>query len=489
MTFSHHERTEKMKRRFLSIICLLLALCLLVSCGKKAETVEPAPEPENTVTTTATADVMPATPSASVSSGATPSASASSSAVPSAVASYEDIAVGAAAEAPMGVYSKAESAVDGYMPEPGVTAITDGDIIISDPIVIDPVSPPNIQSGILTSGEWKDLDHLDFWAGLLENQDWDAFEASRGIYTEDYYTVKVVSDGMPVANASVSLIGGGETIAQGVTDIAGKVVLFHGIKGYESGPNGKSAVRPDSVVVGGTSYALTDFENNEITVDADLDPASDVCLDLCFLIDTTGSMGDEMEYIKKELESIVKAVAGKDIYVRTSVNFYKDTGDEYVVRNNEFKDDAAECVELIAAERADGGGDFPEAVHTALRSVLDLDWSAESVKLCFLVLDAPPHSEYEIQGINAHLRETLSSMSAEGIRVIPVAASGIDKESEFTFRSFAMITGGTYIFLTDDSGVGGSHLEPTIGDYEVELLKNCIIRVISEYCGIDSYVQ
>jgi hypothetical protein len=68
-----------------------------------------------------------------------------------------------------------------------------------------------------------------------------------------------------------------------------------------------------------------------------------------------------------------------------------------------------------------------------------------------------------------------------GVRIIPIASSGIDKVTEFLLRSLSMATGGTYVFLTDHSGVGDAHIEPTIGPYEVELLNELIIRVINEY--------
>ena len=48
-------------------------------------------------------------------------------------------------------------------------------------------------------------------------------------------------------------------------------------------------------------------------------------------------------------------------------------------------------------------------------------------------------------------------------------------------RFFAVATGGTYVFLTDDSGVGLPHLEPIIGDYDVELLHDIIVRIIKSY--------
>jgi len=68
-----------------------------------------------------------------------------------------------------------------------------------------------------------------------------------------------------------------------------------------------------------------------------------------------------------------------------------------------------------------------------------------------------------------------------GVRIIPIASTGIDKVTEFLLRSLAMSTGGTYVFLTDHSGIGDPHLVPTIGDYEVELLNELLVRVIDEY--------
>ena len=48
-------------------------------------------------------------------------------------------------------------------------------------------------------------------------------------------------------------------------------------------------------------------------------------------------------------------------------------------------------------------------------------------------------------------------------------------------RFFANATGGTYVFLTDDSGVGYSHLKASVGDYKVEQLNQLLIRLIEYY--------
>ena len=45
-------------------------------------------------------------------------------------------------------------------------------------------------------------------------------------------------------------------------------------------------------------------------------------------------------------------------------------------------------------------------------------------------------------------------------------------------RASAQLTGGRYLFLTDDSGVGGSHLEPTLPCFFVTRLNHAIARMI-----------
>lgn len=68
----------------------------------------------------------------------------------------------------------------------------------------------------------------------------------------------------------------------------------------------------------------------------------------------------------------------------------------------------------------------------------------------------------------------------KGIKIIPITASGIDKETEFLMRFFAISTNGTYVFITNHSGIGNEHLEPTVGDYEVEFLNDLMVRLINE---------
>ena len=165
---------------------------------------------------------------------------------------------------------------------------------------------------------------------------------------------------------------------------------------------------------------------------------------------------------------------------RISLVFYRDKGDDYNVIGFDFETDINKIVKNLSAQSADGGGDFPEAVDDALENgIYQQNWNANSkTKLLFLILDAPPHQE---QGNINKMQLSAKKASEKGIKIIPVVASGIDKETEFLMRFIACATNGTYVFLTDDSGVGNSHLEPTVGDYEVEKLNALIIRLILKY--------
>ena len=338
---------------------------------------------------------------------------------------------------------------------------------------------PAISAGMLTAGEWKDAENLEFWTRLLNRNDWYALMQRRDLFTNRVVTTVVRDEngngcfGIPVLLCDES----GQVLYEAVTDVTGRAYLLYGLSGQDE--------TPTSICVGAQNYPISD-EIVEIT--AESAGLAVTKLDLMLMIDTTGSMSDELRYLQKELEDVLHRIgqAGEGVSIHMSVNFYRDEGDDYIVRDFEFTGDHASALQQLLRQEADGGGDYPEAVHQALDSIVyGHQWRNDAVKLCFFVLDAPPHSEGEIKGINAKMRDTVKAAARKGIRLIPVASSGVDTETEFLLRSWALMTGGTYTFLTDHSGIGNDHLEPTIGQYEVEALNECLIRIISEYCALE----
>ena len=343
---------------------------------------------------------------------------------------------------------------------------------------VEPEIPP--EAGLLTGGEWKDNDHWDFWEGLYSSNnygvDWSGYreEWRTGLDNRIVVTVRD-SSGAPVYGAKVQGIG-----YSAVTDSEGRAYLFCKDSQLVKGKSEFTVTYND----GSQTFSETVSGDSEFTftLDGEAKPAAKT-LDLMIMCDTTGSMGDELEYLKAELEDVVTRIKQENanIPVRISVNFYRDEGDEYVVREFPFTTDLDAAVRAISEQGAEGGGDTPEAVHTALNSAVNShDWDEDSIKVMFLVLDAPPHDD--VQVIDEVVKHTRTA-AEKGIRIVPVAASGVDKSCEYLLRSMAIMTGGTYTFLTDDSGIGFSHTEPTIGAYDVEKLNDMMVRIAGEYIG------
>lgn len=348
----------------------------------------------------------------------------------------------------------------------------------------DPIA--DIQAGQLTAGEWRDLDNWSFWLDLLENEeDWTAYESRWSAYTRDRFPIVVSIADDPVIDAEVFLLdASGEPVWKTRTDNRGRAELFNGFfGGSQSGPFTVVAVSGDYEVTIDGITGPPGAEEDPIAVEMTTAEVPPHAVDLMFMIDTTGSMGDELSYIQAELRDVITRVqeqVGTSMDLRLSVNFYRDHGDEYVVRSFPFTSDYAQAISDLQAQSANGGGDYPEAVDMAMENaIFEHDWSEEATaRLLFLVLDAPPHNNQESIG---RLHQSLRATAEQGVRMIPLMGSGYDRETEYLMRSFAIATGGTFTFLTDHSGIGDSHMEPTVGQYKVELLNDLMVRLIETY--------
>ena len=204
-------------------------------------------------------------------------------------------------------------------------------------------------------------------------------------------------------------------------------------------------------------------------------------LDLGFLVDATGSMGDEMTYLQSELKDIVGRVRAvePDLDIRLSVVFYRDRGDSFVTLSLPFTRSVDDVVSFMSNTTAEGGGDFPEDMNAGLEAMMRQRWSRDAVpQMLFLLADAPPQ---RYAGADYTYHDAIREAARKGLAIYPVGASGVDKPTEFLFRAMAVMTGGKYVFLTDDSGVGESHEEPDIVGYKVEKLNDLMVREIRSY--------
>ncbi|MBO4538897.1 MAG: hypothetical protein J5781_01360, partial [Clostridia bacterium] len=164
--------------------------------------------------------------------------------------------------------------------------------------------------------------------------------------------------------------------------------------------------------------------------------------------------------------------------------FYRDNGDTEKFNYAAFKNVTdptllAEQKQALAAQSATGGGDYPEALDEALLMAVGKDWGEEnSTKIIFHVFDAPSHSDEENI---ARCGQAAKIAAEKGIRYCPILCSGADLLCEYIARQGAVYTGGTFIFVTDHSGIGNAHYDPNIPNAVVEKLNDMLVRLAIGY--------
>ena len=349
---------------------------------------------------------------------------------------------------------------------------------------VDKPAPPkrnDIQSGLLTAGSFDDHAHFDAYQKYLSKaMQQDSRETFPRYALGERVEIQVVDpQGRPVGGARVvvrpadrenkellSTITGSDgravfctALDNGADQAAFSVAVTPPGGNQETVETLKVAERPWRVTLAGRQAKL---------------PRQ---LDLALVIDTTGSMGDELEYLKVEIDSIVETVSRMfpDVDQRYALVVYRDQGDEYVSRTFDFTSSLNEFRGNLAAQHANGGGDYPEAVQVAVEHAGKLSWrEGNAARVMFLVGDAPPHDEY----LGAALDAT-QVLRGRGVRIFPVGGSGVAQKAQFVFRAMSFLTMGQYLFLTDHSGVGNPHATPDVPEFQVERLDRLMIRMIS----------
>lgn len=210
--------------------------------------------------------------------------------------------------------------------------------------------------------------------------------------------------------------------------------------------------------------------------------SSPVRLDVHFLIDATGSMSDEIQQLKENMIAISERIHAlpSNPDVRFGMTIYRDRGDLFISRTFDFTPDIELFTSELAKVAAEGGGDYPESLNEGLHNAIHLpEWRVEeTVSLIFLVADAPPQLIYDNDYDYA---EEVFEAVERGIKIFPLASSGLDDQGEYIFRQLAQISSGKFLFLT--YGAGGAPGDETshhVDDYSVLSLDELVVRLVEE---------
>jgi Mg-chelatase subunit ChlD len=177
-------------------------------------------------------------------------------------------------------------------------------------------------------------------------------------------------------------------------------------------------------------------------------------IEVCFVLDTTGSMGGLIEGAKQKIWSIANEMisAQPTPELKLGLIGYRDRGDEYVVKSFSLTDDIDAIYGHLREFQAGGGGDAPESVNEALAEAIHkMPWSSDNkvLKIIFLVGDAPPHMDYP----NSPKYPDLCREAAKKDLIINTIQCGEMAETKPIWQEIAKLSEGSYVGISQSGNV------------------------------------
>ncbi len=331
-----------------------------------------------------------------------------------------------------------------------------------------------------------EVDDNENWAEYLEYR-----RNYRGPFvhdvdiTERYLITALDSENRPILDAAVTIWDGQYKVWEARTFATGQTLFFPRSVGLTQSQSYVVSVNKD-----GLAYTFEmprgQQESWVVKLDQYSPQRSRVNLDILFLLDSTGSMSDEISALQSSILSMADQI--DNLRPRPDLRFglvtYRDRKDAYVVAKVDFTDHVRAFSDQLGRIRASGGGDYPESLNEALHaSIYDMDWREEdTIRLIFLVADAPPHLDY---GQDFDYAQEMAVALANGIKIFPIAASGTDDQAEYIFRQMAQFTQARFIFLTYEGptshgGDPGDVSTMNVSSYGVQDLDDLVVRLVKE---------
>jgi len=289
--------------------------------------------------------------------------------------------------------------------------------------------------------------------------------------------------GKPASWAQLEVKGqGGATLAKRTAYADGRAMFFPS----ENQENGKATVE---VTWKGARQSVEIDPQGRKTVDILMDATASipprVPVDICFLLDTTGSMADEIQMLKETLESAHYQLANlkEKPDIRFGMVLYKDRKDVYTTMEVPFTGDVGKFREVLQKVTAGGGGDEPEALAEGLgKSLLGLKWREGALRVIFILTDAPP----KVYKDETSYTELMQEAAERGIKIVGIGASGLRTPGEVALRQMAEYTMGWFVFLTygergeSEGGTETSVSHHTGANWQVKTLDGIIVRFVRQ---------
>ena len=205
--------------------------------------------------------------------------------------------------------------------------------------------------------------------------------------------------------------------------------------------------------------------------------------DLLFLVDKTGSMIDDIEFVKLGLQQIIEALSGYK-NLRLAIALYGDKnadGPAWFSFKN-FETDYKQAENFIAGIEVTSGFDYPESVYDGFFKACEQNfWKSENKRMIILIGDAPPLekplSEYALGDMIKKAQEYKISMNFYPIVVTPTVVEMLPVDPTVkTYEQDTLITG----FYPNPASSDFHITLKETGQYDVELYAGTGSRMLTE---------
>lgn len=289
-------------------------------------------------------------------------------------------------------------------------------------------------------------------------------------------------NGRVVPNANINIYADNNLLTSGTTYSDGSFLFFPTLYGDKYKFTAKVNRDSNNSEI---SFDRQGSRTKEVILNYAQDKENEVPVDIVFVMDTTGSMGEEIQRLKSTIEIInLNLVGNSKNQVRFGMVLYRDKKEEYVTKVIPLTSNLDDFKKELNKVGAAGGGDYPEDLQSALKDTIkEIDWRKNAVRLSFIITDAPPHLDYrqDYTYISA-----MKEASEKGIKLYSIGTGGLDINGEYVLRQISQFTNSKYIFLTygekgeSEGGASGSVSHHTGTNFPTDKLESIVIRFAKE---------
>lgn len=186
-------------------------------------------------------------------------------------------------------------------------------------------------------------------------------------------------------------------------------------------------------------------------------------IDICFVMDCTGSMSSWIATAKERIQQIIESVSTKaDGVVRFAIVGYRDHDsqgwgdDAWVLKKFDFTRSSKVAKERLLEFRVGGGGGY-EAMCCAMDAAANMSWNRDAHQIVVSIGDQPPHGYINDRDFpdgcpcGSDTLRIAHTMEKNGIVIYPVDCGRQCANRETFYHALARITGGYAINLKESN--------------------------------------